>query len=171
MVNILSHENIDMKIDCIKEEHWNGILKVQNDVYLEVAPESIEVVKSKWLASPETCLVYLSKDEVVSGYLLSHPWDYLHPPKLFKELSGEISGNYLYLHDLAVDARLKGRGIGKKLLNSLIKIATRKLFKKITLVAVQGSNRFWSKAGFKEHHGVKVPHSYGENSVFMEMEL
>ncbi|POC06446.1 GNAT family N-acetyltransferase, partial [Vibrio vulnificus] len=58
-----------MSIQGIVSSTWSDILQLQQGVYLSVEPESLEVLQSKWLRSPETCFVF-NEDSQVMGYLL-----------------------------------------------------------------------------------------------------
>lgn len=158
----------DMKIQEIEENNWSGILEIQDEAYQEVGPEELDVLKSKQSASSETCFVCVSDQGDVLGYLLSHPWNGVEPPKLFEPLSDIGNSDSLYLHDMAVSSRSKGQGLGRSMMAELIKVAVMKGIKRITLVAVQGSDSFWSLLDFKEISGANICPSYGENAVLME---
>jgi len=75
---------------------------VQEEAYTDIPHEAVDVLKSKWKASPETCFAYQDSDNKVLGYLLAHPWNSDEPPKLFETLPYSSAGDTLYLHDLAV---------------------------------------------------------------------
>lgn len=156
-----------MKVQVIKENNWADIMDIQEDAYHEFGLEELEVLKSKQLVSPDTCFVCMSKLGDVLGYLLSHPWRGFEPPKLSQSLLYVEESEYLFLHDMAVKSIAKGRGVGRSMLNELIKIAKKKGVKNITLVAVQGAERFWSLFGFKEVSNQQVCSSYGESAVLM----
>ncbi|MGJ8682857.1 GNAT family N-acetyltransferase [Paraglaciecola sp.] len=160
-----------MKIQQIEENNWSGILGIQNEAYQDVAPEELDVLKSKQSASPETCFVCVSNQGDFLGYLLAHPWSGAKPPKLFELLPHIENSDSLYLHDMAVSSSSKGLGIGRLMMAELIKIALQKGFKKITLVAVQGADSYWSLLDFKEVSGVNVSPSYGEKAMLMEKVL
>lgn len=54
-----------------------------------------------------------------------------------------------YIHDVAVAARCRGRGIGRLLATRLIDLAREKGFERSELVSVQGSAPFWRQFGFE----------------------
>ncbi|EMB7846458.1 GNAT family N-acetyltransferase, partial [Vibrio vulnificus] len=62
-----------MSIESIVETTWSEILKLQAEVYHLVEPESLEVLRDKWLRSPSSCFTYRD-DEQLMGYLLAHSW-------------------------------------------------------------------------------------------------
>ena len=157
-----------MIIKEIEEIHWNGILEIQDKSYQEIGTEELEVLKNKNEASPETCFVCLSYSGEVLGYLLAHPWRGISPPKLFEPLPNIEECEYLYLHDMAISPQSKGKGIGRAVAIKLFEVAQIKGINKINLVAVQGSESFWSIIGFKEVSGVNICSSYGEKAILME---
>ncbi|WP_185234353.1 GNAT family N-acetyltransferase [Teredinibacter franksiae] len=160
-----------MKIKEIEEDNWGGILEIQDEAYHEVGPEDLDVLKSKKSVSPETCFVCVSDQGDALGYLLAHPWSGSGPPKLFEPLPYIGHSDSLFLHDMAVSSRSMGQGIGRSMMAKLIKVAELKGVKRITLVAIQGADSFWSLLGFKAISGTNICSSYGENAVLMEKVL
>ncbi|MEH6450624.1 MAG: GNAT family N-acetyltransferase [Oleispira sp.] len=159
-----------MPISVISENSWNSILKIQEEAYTEVLPEDIKVLKSKWIASPNTCAVYLNNDNEILAYLLAHPWASEIPPKLHENTPITNSQN-LYLHDLALAKEARGKGIAKNLVVNLIEGAKSQGFARILLVAVQGSDMFWAKFGFLVIPDALICPSYGNDSKLMKLEL
>ncbi|MBQ4834853.1 GNAT family N-acetyltransferase [Pseudoalteromonas luteoviolacea] len=155
----------------IEEIHWNRILEIQDESYQEVGTEELDVLKSKNAVAPDTCFVCVSKSGGVVGYLLAHPWNGVYPPKLFEPLPNITHCEYLYLHDMAISPQSKGRGVGRAAALKLFEIAKNKGMNKVVLVAVQGSESFWSTIGFQEVKGVSVCSSYGEKALLMEKVL
>lgn len=160
-----------MSIVQITESSWDGILKVQEEAYTELPPEDVSVLKSKWLASPNTCSIYSSNDNKILAYLLSHPWNSDSPPKLNEEAPVNNQALNLYLHDLALSDEARGRGIAKALVENLINRAKAQGFTKILLVAVQGSSSFWAKFGFMVIVNAAICPSYGSSAKLMALEL
>lgn len=118
-----------MNIQTILDIHWNSILEIQAQAYQEIGLEGLDVLKSKWKASPESCIVCLSGQDKVLGYLLSYLWQGTSPPKLFEALPNIKHSEYFYLHDLAINAHSKGQGVGRALLEALTGIASGASFK------------------------------------------
>ena len=54
----------------------------------------------------------------------------------------------LYIHDVAVAARCRGRGIGGRLATALLALAAARGFTRSELVSVQGSAPFWRRFSF-----------------------
>ena len=159
-----------MSISLITENSWIEILKIQEEAYVEIPPEDVDILKSKWLSSPKTCAVYLETNNVISAYLLAHPWPSEIPPKLH-EISPVTGSVNLYLHDLALAHEARGKGIAKKLVENLIDTAKIQGFKKILLVAVQNSSAFWDKFGFLHIPNAVICPSYGHSAKLMVLEL
>ena len=57
-----------------------------------------------------------------------------------------------YIHDVAVAARCRGRGLGRLLATELLALARRRGFTRSELVSVQGSAPFWERVGFKAEY-------------------
>ena len=160
-----------MGIGAIDESMWAGILRVQEEAYKDVFPETVEVLKSKWHTSPATCFVCLDKHSNVLGYLLSHPWPSNDVPKLHEEISCRGASDNLYLHDLAVSGNARGKGVSQKLVKALLQSAQARGCKTISLVAVQGAGKFWEKYGFVRATDMPLPDSYGHDAQFMRLLL
>jgi ribosomal protein S18 acetylase RimI-like enzyme len=160
-----------MTITKVSEESWEGILKIQDEAYIDIAPEELDILKSKWESSPETCFVFRLRSMEIKGYLLSHSWGAIEPPKLFEKHNLYPSGSILYLHDLAVSQDSRGLGVGKRLIENLLPVAKLHLFKQVMLVAVQGSESFWVQFGFTEVQDTPVCSSYGVDAKLMSLNL
>ncbi|EPZ5839207.1 GNAT family N-acetyltransferase [Vibrio cholerae] len=158
-----------MSIESIVETTWPEILKLQAEVYHLVEPESLEVLRDKWLRSPSSCFTYRD-DEQLIGYLLAHSWNSRTPPKLFNKLPKGTEGSILFLHDLAVSNHTFGKGIGSKMIEHLVNVATASGYKEILLVSVQNSMQFWQKQGFTIVEQ-EVCNSYGDSAQLMKRVL
>jgi len=160
-----------VSINPITENSWDGILTVQEEAYTELPPEDLNILKSKWLLSPNTCSIFSSNENNIQAYLLSHPWGSDSPPKLNEEAPANNSTSNLYLHDLALSNEARGRGIAKALVENLISNAKTQGFTKIQLVAVQGSSSFWAKYGFIVIVDAAICPSYGSAAKLMVLAL
>lgn len=101
------------------------------------------------------------------GYLLALPYPMYQYPDLTRAESTVFDSRNLHLHDLVIDERFRGRGLAKHLLRHLAEVARTRTHERISLVAVGGSDPFWSANGYRAHHEVAVPSSYGVNAVYM----
>jgi len=160
-----------MAITEISKTSWDAILRIQEEAYTGVPPEEIDVLKSKWYNSPESCFVFQTENEKILAYLLAHSWGSLEPPKLFEPVPTDSAGKILYLHDLAVSKDARGMGLGKQLANKLIDTAKTLQYEKVLLVAVQGSAGFWASLGFNEIIDIPVCASYGDDANLMSLDL
>jgi ribosomal protein S18 acetylase RimI-like enzyme len=159
-----------MPISPINENSWDDIVKIQEEAYIDIAPEDVKVLKSKWYSSPQTCAVFSDHKGKVLAYLLAHPWASQIPPAL-NEKSPVTCSTTLFIHDLALAIEAKGKYIGKELVQNLIALAKAKRYEKILLVAVQNSIGFWAMFGFQNIPCEEICSSYGENSRLMVLKL
>ncbi|MEH6347290.1 MAG: GNAT family N-acetyltransferase [Bermanella sp.] len=159
-----------MSISKISETSWNEIMEIQEQAYTELPPEDIDILKSKWLSSPNTCAIYENSTNKILAYLLAHPWASETPPKLYETAPITLGPN-LYLHDLALAHEARGKGIAKILVEHLIESAKNENLVKILLVAVQGSAEFWARFGFLEIPNREICPSYGDDAKLMALEL
>lgn len=159
-----------MQIKPVSTPVWRRIAEIQQEVYVDLEPESLDVLQRKWEVSPEHCLVCEAEGRV-AGYLLAHAWDRPQPPKLYEMLPEVAVGNELFLHDLAVAGSAKGQGVGVRLAQRLIDDARVRSYARIRLVSVQASEGFWQRLGFKTRTDSRVAPCYGEDARLMELAL
>lgn len=137
-----------MSIRQITTTDWPAIMAIQAQCYVELTPESLGVMQSKWQASPTSCVVFEQQDNVLA-YALVHPWLQGDAPSLDTEISGQINADSWYLHDMAISPSAQGMGIGKKLFKHIVNQAKNLAVNGIGLVAVQGAHTYWLQQGFK----------------------
>ena len=141
-------------VNTICDADWPDMIRVQAEAYHSLAPESKEVLRSKWLTSPESCFICRDKNKTAVAYLLAHPWAHASPPKLHTRIESTIEADQWFIHDLAVLPQMAGNGIASQLLNALLSALPQ--VRQFQLVAVQGSTQFWAGKGF-------VPVNQGEH--------
>ena len=150
-----------------------SILSIQSECYKDVLPESEECLAAKLRLKNAVCL--LAEEEGISlAYLLSHPYEDSEVPKLNSILTDRTFRNpVFYIHDLAVSSRGRGLGIGRLLIGETITREKYADFKKINLIAVQGSVPFWVHFGFAVVPGFNTEKllSYGRDAKFMSLTL
>lgn len=87
----------------------------------------------------------------------------------------DIEDEDLYLAEIAVDSRLRGQGIGKKVICDVINYAKSKNYKRVTLDADfrnHGAKRLYEQIGFKEFNKKRVKIGKFERGMFnMELKL
>lgn len=157
-------------IEPINDSMWTDILRLQQAGYSEVEPESLAVLKSKWLNSPQCCFVYFHNARIVA-YLLAHSWNDLSPPPLFQTLPDNPAGDILFIHDLVVDNQARHLGIGRALIEHLLQSVSRETYSVTRLVAVQQSVAFWSRLGFATINDYPLDQTYGPEAVLMQQRL
>jgi GNAT superfamily N-acetyltransferase len=79
------------------------------------------------------------------------------------------AADVFYVHDVAVAARCRGRGIGTALATRLLDVARKGRFTRAELVSVQGSHPFWERFGFRTVR--QFDYAPGAPSRFMVAEL
>lgn len=158
-----------MSIRAISEDDWPALMAVQAACYHAVTPEPLAVLQSKWQSSPQTCLAWAGADNQLLGYVLAYPWDGQTLPELSK-VSTPAGGQELYLHDLALAPAARGQGAARALAGQLLQLAKRQGFRRVTLVSIQGSERFWESCGF-DATKQPAPASYGGQALVMVQNL
>jgi N-acetylglutamate synthase-like GNAT family acetyltransferase len=112
-------------------------------------PERIQVFAEKLRLYPEGCFV-LIQDRTISGYAITHPWILHDVPELDASLVAlPSSPDCLFVHDVALADRARGKGAGTQLMQRLSVLAAKHDIRCLALVAVYQSNVFWARFGFE----------------------
>jgi predicted N-acetyltransferase YhbS len=145
-----------MMIRSIRADDWSSIERIQAESYPLEVLETLEALQSHWLVSSETCLVAETDGDVI-GYLLAHPWpERTIPPlnKVYCELP--TNSQSLFIHDLALSPKARNSGVADTLVRSVLQVGRQMQLASASLIAVQGSEAFWSRYGFKACHTLPV---------------
>ena len=133
-------------------------------------PEDSEVLAERQRLYPQGCFM-LIEDERAIGYALTHPWRLAEPPPLNKLLCAIPSpATTYYIHDVALLPAARGKGYAAQITDRLVAHAREAGFDNLSLVAVNKSQVFWEKAGFRV---IAVPDlrpklaSYGPDAALM----
>ena len=163
------------RVRPITEADWDAITEIEHEAYTPLdLSEGRDALRSWARLSPDTCFV-LELDRRVVGYVIALPFPPGEAPILGRPEetdaarvadAGAFSGT-LHLHDLALSADVRGRGLSRLLLRRLEAIAAARMCERICLVSVGGSEDFWVAAGFEARHEVAVAEDYGPRSVYM----
>jgi ribosomal protein S18 acetylase RimI-like enzyme len=138
-----------IQLSLLKREHMADVLRIQDNCYTEIEPESLESLQAKILASPSTCLIAESSEGAV-GYLIAVPIVYPHLPTLnAPTFELPVDADTLHIHDLAIDSAGRGKGIAQALVRASINAAKRSGLSSTCLVAIQNSQSFWEQFEFK----------------------
>lgn len=149
-------------------------VKVLADTIHVDYPEEMEVFADRLRLYPQGCHV-LCEDGRPIGYALTHPWTYREPPPLntpLRELPRAAST--YYIHDMALLPEGRGKGYAGQGIRLLADHAQAAGFGNMSLVAVNRSQPFWEKWGFR---GETLPdlqaklRSYGPDAVLMVRKL
>lgn len=137
-------------------------------------PEDFEVLAERQRLYPQGCLM-LTEGEQAIGYTLTHPWRLGEPPPL-NELLGELPAapTTYYIHDVALLPVARGKGYAAQAANRLIAHARAAGFGNLSLVAVNRSQAFWEKVGFRVLTIAGLESklaSYGPDAVLMVHDL
>ena len=112
-------------------------------------PERAEVLDEKFRLHPRGCFVLASGDGI-AGYCFSHPWLRGAVPALDTFLGQlPVRPTTYYVHDLTLDAGLRGQGHGRAIVPLLFECARSLGVSHLSLVAVNRRGPFWQAAGFK----------------------
>ena len=109
------------------------------------------------------------------AYMFSHPACLSAPPGLntvIGQNAGSREFDCLFIHDVAVLASHRGRGIGSKFINLAINAALARGLSVIAGVSVQGSHRFLTPRHFQPVLGPEatlhfIRESYGPDAYYM----
>ena len=134
-------------------------------------PEDDAVFADRLQLYPQGCHV-LMRDDTVAGYILSHPWHDGAPPAL-NTLLGRLppSPPVYYIHDLALMHSARRGGAGAAIVRDLIAHARQAGFLSAALVAVNDSESFWHRLGFRPAGSSVNLASYGGNARYMTLPL
>ena len=111
-------------------------------------PERCEVFAERLALAPAFCAV-LENDRELAGYCIAHPWS--GPAPALDTLLGALPApaTTLYLHDIAIDPAMRGRGAPQAALAFLEAAAPASLHA-IGLTALAGTAGLWRRLGFRE---------------------
>ncbi len=140
-------------------------------------PERPEILAEKFRLFPRGCFVLAAAPEgQPNGYCFSHPWMFGAPPALDTMLDALPEAPTAYfIHDLTVEASLRGRNFASTLVPRLFETARDAAIGRMMLVAVSGSAPFWSRMGFHRTDDDALQSAthakYGAGAIHMEREI
>jgi ribosomal protein S18 acetylase RimI-like enzyme len=138
-------------------------------------PEDAEVFAERLRLYPQGCLALEEDGRLIVGYALTHPWHFGRPPAL-NSLLGEIphDATTYYVHDVALLPEARGKGYAAQIAQKLARHAKAAGFGNLSLVAVNNSQSFWERLGFRTRRDPGLEGkllSYGRDAVLMVREL
>lgn len=113
-------------------------------------PEDFAVFAERLALYPQGCFVLAPDGGEIAGYMISHPWHINAPPSLNVSLGGIPTGALTYyIHDIALLPAGRGTGAASRIVLRLIKHADEAGFGTMSLIAINASQAFWGKHGFR----------------------
>lgn len=138
-----------MRLRGMVEADLDAVVRIQAACYTAIVPESAASLAAKLRAAPATCLV-AADGPAVTGYLLALPVAYPALPALDAPTCEVPSGaDALYLHDLALAPAARGTGAASGLVDMALAHARALGWRRACLVAIQQSQAFWERFGFR----------------------
>lgn len=149
-------------------------LAIQSATYPAFLLEDEPAFASRLDVAAAYCLAALRGDTLIA-YLLAHGWPSREPPSVGTVLEPAITGEALFIHDLAVSSAGRGSGIGGKLVAHAVALAASDGLRRAELIAVEGAASYWRTLGFTEPAiapalAAKVA-GYGASARWMERDL
>lgn len=139
---------IEIMIRPLKSEDLDKVLRIQAEAYKPELIESRESFLDKLTLYPEGCLGAWKGDHLCA-YIFSQPFLYNQIIPLNQVMHHlPVNPDCLYIHDLAVGKQWIGGGKGTKIFNQIRDLARKQGYRQIKIVAVQGSEPFWTRLGF-----------------------
>ena len=151
----------------LTESDIGSILRLQTACYEPHLRELAPAFLSKIKMSPRTCYAIELMNTELVAYGIAFPCDDSQPPELNKSTARHNWMNSLYIHDIAVEPSMQRAGLGKQILEHMIRDAERLYLPTITLTAVDGAVNHWLRQGFQEIPGLVS--GYGEGARRMRM--
>jgi len=136
--------------------------------------ERADIYAERLALYPSGCFV-LEREGALAGYCISHPWRRFTPVPLDRPIGAlpERPDSY-YLHDIALLPVARGMGASARALDFLLAEAGRAGVEEMSLVAVNGADRFWRRCGFEPVEDAGVARklaSYGPGTFYMRRPL
>jgi GNAT superfamily N-acetyltransferase len=136
---------MDGLIRNLASEDMDRVLSIQRSCYPPFYHESRETFERLLEIFPEGCI---GSD---AGYAFVHPWvTNSYVPLNSEYLRLPDAPDCMYIHDLSVLPEQRGKGAGRKIFFRILELTHEKGFRYMELVAVQRSEIYWQKLGFKE---------------------
>jgi len=152
------------------------LLAIQSVCYGDGFHESAQAFRAKLDASPDTHWLCRRNGQAL-GYLVTLPVAVGQlPPLNAPQVTKAVAAEWLYVHDMAVLPEARSMGLGWRFMREAERVAREMGLRGLALVAVQGAEGYWAKAGFVQKENVDEALrlklvSFGGGAVYMEKEL
>jgi len=155
-----------MEICPISRTDLSKVVAIQNEVYPPILRETAATFEDKLSLRPVGAFgAFLG--EALCGYVIAHPWtaDRAVPLGLVRTMLPE-KPDCVYIHDLSVHFDFQGRGIARRLVTTVFDFGNSLSLGATTLMAVQSSEPFWRRFGFRPLERVEyVPGIMGSHMI------
>lgn len=161
-----------MDIRPMRPTDLDAVLRVQRSCYPARYLEPPESFGNKLRHAPDSCWVIEAGGQV-GAYLVCLPADERNLPVLHDtDWCAPEQPTLLYLHDLAVSPGFRGQGAAQALIDRARARATQAGLRRLALVAVQGSEPYWARQGFRPGQPlqdglIRSLRSFGDGARFM----
>lgn len=139
-----------MTVEDVAFVNW-----VQSECYSPFMQEDEATIRERFRLAPDTAWVAEDEDGVCA-YLVGYRSTVGKVTPLNAVFEVPDHPDALYLHDLAVSRRGKGRGVGKALVQAACEQAVAEGLSYSALVSVQNSKAFWERLGYAEWAGLSA---------------
>ena len=127
--------------------------------------ESAQVYAERIALAPEGCLV-LEQGGAVLGHFISHPWPRGSAPEVDKLVGSLPAGSDCWhVHDAVISPDIRGGNLAGRALDMVAMTAAGRGFDRLSLIAVGGADRFWSRHGFAP---AQANPPFAPDKVYME---
>lgn len=123
-----------MKIRTLEPEDIKQVIDIWTNSF---SRNFSKPVNPQYLSDPNSTTIVISIEDIIVGVASIH---------IIKKLT-RILG---IIEDVAVNEKYRGKGVGKKLVESLILIGKQKNCDKIVLSSSEQNSKFYEKIGFKK---------------------
>jgi ribosomal protein S18 acetylase RimI-like enzyme len=136
-----------LQIRHMTEDDIPALHRIQAECYSPMMQEDDATLRGRLRLAPDTA--WVAEDEVgVCAYLVGYRSRVGKVTPLNGLFDIPANADALYLHDLAVSGRCKGRGVGTALVQAACRQAEEEGLAYSALVSVQGSRAFWQGLGY-----------------------
>lgn len=152
----------------LKPDDMAAVTAISDEVHGEFTEEQA-VLAERQALYPDGCFAF-ERDGTLVGYIISHPWTASKPPALGAFLGAiPAQADTFYLHDIALLPAARGTGAGAQILQLLDEEAARGGYATITLMAINGADRYWAAQGFSPIPADdKLRQTYGADACLMQ---
>lgn len=152
-----------------------AVVRIAAECYPPDLYEDEATMRARLQLAPDTAWV-AEDDDGAGAYLFAYRSALGKVTPLNGLFETTAAGDTLYLHDLAVSSRCRGRGAGLALVHRALQEAAEAGFTRSALVSVQGSEPFWAKLGYTPWDGLDPAQlanlrTYPEQSLYMAKRL